>query len=208
MTGTVLLYQPRQRWRVGGAFAAAILVHCAAIAIASVQRVEKPASPAPTDTIANIMFEEPAPETVEPTPEDPEPMPTPAQTDDVFPDEQPTPPPIRRRTSRPVTPIVKPRNNGLPGARNWSAAKVLALKAPRPEYPYEARRQRITGEGIVAMTVDPTTGSVTSVSMSKSTGSPFLDNAALASFRKWRFKPGTVSSVQCPITFTLTGASY
>jgi protein TonB len=94
------------------------------------------------------------------------------------------------------------------GASTWPSAKVLALSAPRPEYPYEARRQRITGEGVVAMTVDPATGHVSSVSMSKSTGSPFLDNAALAGFRRWRFKPGTVSSVRCPITFTLTGASY
>ena len=84
----------------------------------------------------------------------------------------------------------------------------MAINAPRPEYPYEARRQRITGEGIVAMTVNPLTGKVSDVSMSKSTGSPFLDNAALTGFQRWRFKPGTVSSVRCPITFTLTGASY
>jgi TonB family protein len=85
---------------------------------------------------------------------------------------------------------------------------VLAVIAPRPEYPYEARRQKITGDGIVTMTVDPATGYVSSVSMVKSTASPFLDNAALSGFRRWRFKPGTVSSVRCPVTFTLAGASY
>jgi TonB family protein len=58
------------------------------------------------------------------------------------------------------------------------------------------------------MTVDSVTGNVISVSMSRTTGSPFLDNAALAGFKKWRFRPGTVSSVTCPVTFTLTGASY
>jgi TonB family protein len=58
------------------------------------------------------------------------------------------------------------------------------------------------------MTVDPMTGSVTGVSISKTTGSPFLDNAALAGFKRWRFKPGTISSVACPVTFTLTGATY
>jgi hypothetical protein len=26
--------------------------------------------------------------------------------------------------------------------------------------------------------------------------------------KRWRFRPGTVSSVTCPVTFTLTGASY
>ena len=208
MTTTLLLYQPTPKWRVGIAFAAAFLIHFAAIAIANVQRVEKPGGPILADNIPEIVFDEPPSEVLDPTPEDPAPVPTPAQTDEAFPEERATPPPIRRRTSRPITPIVKPRNSGLPGARAWSTAKVLTVNAPRPEYPYEARRQKITGDGIVAMTVDPVTGYVSSVSMSKSTGSPFLDNSALASFRRWRFKPGTVSSVQCPITFTLTGASY
>ena len=208
MTKTVLVYQPRPQWRVGVAFAAALLIHFAAIAIASVHRVEKPASVTFTENIPELIFEQPPSETVDPKPDDPEPMPTPAQTDVSFPEDKPTPPPIRRHESRPITPLVKPRNNGQAGARTWSSAKVLALSAPRPEYPYEARRQCITGEGIVAMTVDPGSGQVTGVSMAKSTGSPFLDNAAVAGFRKWRFKPGTVSSVQCPITFTLAGASY
>lgn len=90
----------------------------------------------------------------------------------------------------------------------WSAAKVFAVNAPRPEYPYEARRQKITGEGVVAITVDSATGAVTDVIVRKSTGHAFLDNAALSGFRRWRFKPGTVSTVTCPITFTLTGAAY
>ena len=89
-----------------------------------------------------------------------------------------------------------------------SAAKVLALNAPRPEYPYEARRQKITGNGVVVMNIDPASGSVTGVTMAKSTGSAFLDNAAIAGFRRWRFKPGSVSTVTCPVTFTLSGASY
>jgi outer membrane biosynthesis protein TonB len=35
-----------------------------------------------------------------------------------------------------------------------------------------------------------------------------LDNAATGAFRQWRFRPGTVSKVNIPITFTMTGASY
>ena len=91
---------------------------------------------------------------------------------------------------------------------NLSRAKAFAISAPRPEYPYEARRQKLTGDGVVSMNVDPVTGNVTSVSMSKTTGSPFLDNAAIAGFKRWRFRPGTVSTLTCPVTFTLTGASY
>ncbi|PYJ79337.1 MAG: hypothetical protein DME69_05200 [Verrucomicrobia bacterium] len=44
--------------------------------------------------------------------------------------------------------------------------------------------------------------------MTQSIGSPILDNAATSAFRQWRFKPGTVSKVKIPITFTMTGASY
>jgi TonB family protein len=84
----------------------------------------------------------------------------------------------------------------------------MALNAPRPEYPYEARRQKITGSGVAVMSVDPGSGNVTDVTMSKSTGSAFLDNAAIAGFRRWRFKPSSVSTVTCPVTFTLSGASY
>jgi TonB family protein len=208
MTRTALLYQPRQKLRVAAAFAAALLIHFAAIAIANVQRVEKPAGPPLMDTFPEITFEAPPLRTVEPPPEEPESLPTPPETDESFPDERPTPPPVRRQTTKPIAPLVKPRNNRTAGSLPLSSAKVLALNAPRPEYPYEARRQRITGTGIVVMTIDPMSGNVSSVSISKSTGSPFLDNAALAGFRRWRFKPGTVLSVTCPVTFTLTGASY
>jgi TonB family protein len=209
MTRAASLYQPQQKWRVALAFGAAVLIHFAAIAIANVQRVEKLASPTLVDTFPEITFEGRPTEPVDPTPEDPEPLPTPAQTHESFPDERPTPPPIRRQTTRPIVPlVVKPGNNRTAGSLTVSSAKVLAINAPRPEYPYEARRQRITGSGIVAMTIDPISGNVTGVSILKSTGSAFLDNAALTAFRRWRFKPGTVSSVRCPVTFTLTGASY
>ena len=208
MARAALLYQPRQRWRVGAAFGAALLVHFAAIALANIHRGGEAGGPPFTGDFPDITFEEPPSTAVDPTPEDPDPLPTPVQTDESFPEERPTPPPIRRQTSRPLAPIVKPGNNGAARSLTWSSAKVMAVNAPRPEYPYEARRQRITGDGIVAMTVNSVTGHVSDVSMSKSTGSPFLDNAALTAFRRWRFKPGTVSSVRCPITFTLTGASY
>lgn len=207
MTRKALLYQPRQNLRVILAFAAALLIHFSAIAIANV-RVEKTAPPPITENFPDITFEDPAAEMVEPTPDDPEPLPTPAQADESFPDERPTPPPIRRQSTKPIAPLVKPRNTQTAGSLTLSSAKVLAINAPRPEYPYEARRQRVTGTGIVAMTIHPASGNVSSVAISKSTGSQFLDNAALTAFRRWRFKPGTVSSVTCPITFTLTGASY
>ena len=207
MTSAILLYQPRERWRVATAFAAAFLIHFAAIALANVKTVEKSGGPPLTDVFSDITFEEPHITVPDLTPENPDPLPTPARTDEAFPEERSTPPPLRRATGKPIAPIAKLRK-GFANPGPWSSAKAFAVHAPRPEYPYEARRQKITGEGIVAMTVDPVSGNVTGVSMAKSTGNPFLDNAALSGFRRWRFKPGTVSAVACPITFTLVGASY
>jgi TonB family protein len=149
----------------------------------------------PPDPIAN------------PQPEQSDPLPTPPTINDFPVENATTPPPVHRRSAT-FTPVVKRANNSGASSSNLSAARVFAINAPRPEYPYEARRQKITGDGVVAMTVDPASGQVTEVSVVKSTGSPFLDNAALAGFRRWRFKPGTASSIRCPITFTLTGASY
>ncbi|PYL10136.1 MAG: hypothetical protein DME34_01095 [Verrucomicrobia bacterium] len=89
-----------------------------------------------------------------------------------------------------------------------SSAKALATYAPRPQYPYEARSRHITGSGVCVVDVDVGSGSVTGASMAQSIGSPILDNAAMSAFRQWRFRPGSVSKVKIPITFTMTGASY
>jgi TonB family protein len=81
--------------------------------------------------------------------------------------------------------------------------------APRPEYPEAARSRRITGSGVVLLTVDVATGAVVHTSMSQSIGNPLLDNAVLVAFRQWRFKPHTTEpKLRIPITYTMTGASY
>jgi protein TonB len=207
MTNAAMFYQPKQSWRTAVAFGVALLIHAAAIAIANVQQAEKTALAPFTHEFTPLTLEEP-PARMDPPPDNPEALPPPARGDNSFSEENPTPPPIRRQPNKPLTPIVKRTSSGIASPRPWSSAKALALHSQRPEYPYEARRQKITGDGIVAMAVDPTSGHVSRVSMLKSTGNPFLDNAALSAFRRWRFKPGTVTSVTCPVTFTLTGASY
>jgi TonB family protein len=207
MTSAPLLYPPREKWRTTMAFGAALLIHFAAIALANVHQVETMEAPFFSCEFSSVTLQE-APPNIDPTPENPDPLPTPPPTDNSFPEPTSTPPPVRHSTGKPMTPIVKPGNQRFAGSLTWSSAKVLAVNAPRPEYPYEARRQKITGAGIVAMRVDPVTGHVSSVAMAKSTGNAVLDNAAFGGFRRWRFKPGTVSTVTCPITFTLVGASY
>jgi TonB family protein len=85
-----------------------------------------------------------------------------------------------------------------------SAAKPVTTYAPRPNYPQEARSHRIEGNGICVVSVDAS-GSVTSVSMARSTGSPLLDKSVLRTVHTWRFKPGTVGKVSVPVEFTLEG---
>ncbi|MGH9514336.1 MAG: TonB family protein [Terriglobales bacterium] len=84
-------------------------------------------------------------------------------------------------------------------------AAALAVNAPRPNYPYEARAHHLQGSGIAILTVDPATGNVTSVVMRASTGVSSLDDAAISTFRRWRFKPGIVTKVRVPINFALSG---
>ncbi|MBO0694640.1 MAG: TonB family protein [Verrucomicrobia bacterium] len=85
-------------------------------------------------------------------------------------------------------------------------AKALAIYAPRPNYPKDAQGYRPRGSGVVVMEVDKKTGLVKSAKMEKSTGHKLLDDAALQAFSKWRFKPGSISRIHCPITFWYNGS--
>ena len=119
-----------------------------------------------------------------------------------------TTPPRKKPRAQKFTPIKAPHAAGRSGTMSISTAKALATQAPRPQYPYEVRSRHITGRGVCVVEVDAGSGSVTSASMASSIGNPVLDNAALSAFRQWRFKPGSVSKVRIPITFTTTGAQY
>ena len=199
-----LIYQQNQKWRFPAALVAAAIIHVAAISFGTTQQESPPVAGFADDPFIEIL---PADPILDPPQEQSDPLPTPPAIDNFYVENNGTPPPVRQRPTK-STPLVRDRNNTAPRSVNLSSAKVLALHAPRPEYPYEARRQKITGDGVAVMSVDPGSGSVTGVTMARSTGNAFLDNAAIAGFRRWRFKPGSVSSVTCPVTFTLSGASY
>jgi TonB family protein len=113
-----------------------------------------------------------------------------------------TPPPVRAHQRLQPAPFVTATTASL------LAVKAMVAYAPRPVYPYEARRQRLTGSGVALLTVDRASGSVTGVIMTRSCGSAFLDNSTLDALRRWRFKPASVPRVRVPITYTLMGASY
>ena len=195
-----LIYRPPPRWYFWTALGAALAIHATAAALS--QRHEAAAvdlPPQPPQVIEATL----APPESTPPPED-IPLPEPPPPPDIKPEfveertPPPRPPPAQQQKFVPVK----------ASAMSMSQAKALAINSPRPPYPYEARSKRITGSGVIVATVDPGSGSVTDASVSKSTGSSILDDAAVSAFRRWRFRPGSVSKVNIPITFTLTGASY
>ncbi len=198
-----LLYRPGNPWRSWSAFAAAIVIHLGALALAG----RAPESPArvvlPSDPFVEFV-DDLRPETSpSETPEEAPPAPPPPVTEDSWvSEERLTPPLVPRSIPSRIQPPSRPPPSGTP-----QTGRAFALNAPRPEYPYEARRQHLTGSGIATFTVDGA-GNVLAVAISRSTGSPILDQAALAGFRRWRFRPGTPARVQTPVTFTLTGAAF
>jgi TonB family protein len=74
----------------------------------------------------------------------------------------------------------------------------------RPEYPVEARRARLQGRGTYALHVRKD-GTVGSVDVQRSTGHRILDQAAIATFRKYRFRSGPVRVYILPMEFTIVG---
>ena len=201
-----LLYRPPPRWHVWAALGGAVLLHLTAV-IAAIKHEPPPMDLAgiPDAVVIGLDQTPPDPEPT-PPPEEPDapPPPPPPTSVPEFVEEQATPPP--KKTSQKVQPIARPQVAA--GPMSISNAKALAISAPRPEYPYEARSRHLTGNGVCVVTVDPGSGNVSDATMAVSIGSPLLDNSALSAFRRWKFKPGTVSRVKIPIVFTLTGASY
>jgi len=121
---------------------------------------------------------------------------------DNFQEESITPPPVRAHRRTRSASLVRGTTASL------RAVKATVTYAPRPVYPYEARRQRGTGAGVALLAVDQTSGTVTDVLMVRSCGNAILDHSTLDALRRWRFKPGSVTKVQVPITYTLMGVSY
>ena len=200
------LYRPRSRSRIWLAIIVSTLLHGAAIALAGLHRPPSGLElSGPLDDDSIVVTYEPDPISPPPLLEAADSPPLLPPDQPIFQDEIPATPPPQRRSAvtRPIRKTAAARTSSR---SNSASAKVLALSAPRPEYPFEARRGRITGEGIASLTIDSATGRVLTVLMTESTGSAILDQAAIAGFRRWRFRHGTAAIVRCPITYTLTGA--
>jgi len=205
-----LLYRPAPRWQAISAFAGAIFIHAAAVGIASIHPKEPPPQDLSSLPEAVELSLEPQQQEAPPPPpgDKPPPRPPPEAIPEAAPPEfreENTPQPKRTPSNKPVAPIQRPVSNAPKGP--VPTGKAAMISKPRIEYPYEARRSKVTGSGTIVVSVGAD-GSVTDASMGQSTGSPILDNAATSAFRRARFMPGTAPRVRIPITFTLTGASY
>ncbi len=78
------------------------------------------------------------------------------------------------RPKRRQRPAIQPEPTSIraPVPMSLSVAQSMAIRAPLPEYPYEAKRRDVTGSGVCVITVDPGTGKVTDATMERSTGVP------------------------------------
>src|SRR5689334_6415667 len=204
MAAGPLLYRPPPRWQFWASLTGALVVHIGAVAIAAIHR-EPPAidlSQIPTATVEATLQPEDQPT---PPPEDipiQEPPPIPEVAPE-FHEEKPPPP----KTNKPTGPVKAPQ--GVTGTMSITGAKAIAIYAPKPDYPYEARSRHQTGSGVAVLSVDTASGNVTDASMAQSIGSPILDQSTVSTFRRWRFRPGACApKVKVPITYTMTGASY
>jgi TonB family protein len=182
----------------------AVFIEAASVLIAGIKH-EAPAvdlSQIPTAVVEATLQPEDQPT---PPPEDipiQEPPPIPEVAPE-FHEEKPPPP----KTNKPTGPVKAPQ--GVTGTMSITGAKAIAIYAPKPEYPYEARSRHVVGSGVAVLSVDTASGNVTDASMGQSIGNPILDNSTVSTFRRWKFAPGKCApKVKVPITYTMTGASY
>ncbi len=198
-----LIYRSNSGWRTLVAFVCASGIFATAICLGRTERNPLTiSSPGDSDILLD-----PATEAVDAELEpEPDVAPPPVPTDDYFPEEEASPTrTITKKRKIVARPGAEARSTpGLPR----SDGKILALYAPRPDYPYEARRQNAVGSGLASLTIDSATGVVTGARMERSTGKSILDASALKAFARWKFRPGTPSAIEIPITFRLSGVSY
>ena len=82
-----------------------------------------------------------------------------------------------------------------------SSAAGGSLTGPRPEYSQAARSAHLSGTGSYLLHFDTSTGAVTDVTVTKSTGSAVLDQAAINAFRQWHAQPNCSKEFPLTISF-------
>lgn len=89
-----------------------------------------------------------------------------------------------------------------PAPAAWKADMVFSGK---PDYPYGERSLRHEGVVVIRLDIDTKTGTTAYVTKLESSGFPKLDEAAVKSVARWRWRPGTWKQVEFPVIFTISG---
>jgi len=185
-----------------------------------------PPDPVPPEPDPQPQPEPPPPDPV-PTPEPP-PIPSPA-LDLASPKVDPPPKPEPRHAPPKVAPALhRPSARTIPnpsatastatgaasgqptaGAAGASGnSKLRPRYNPRPDYPPDAKSAGQQGVVMISVEVD-SSGAPSSVQVSRSSGFPRLDEAAVAAVRRWRFEPSRIGGIpvagraEVPIRFNL-----
>jgi protein TonB len=75
--------------------------------------------------------------------------------------------------------------------------EAVPIETPSPVYPDTARRGNVQGTVIAEIRID-SQGKVESARAAQGSGSPLLDDAALAAVKSWRYKPATLGGKPIP----------
>ena len=137
--------------------------------------------------------------------------PAPAQTPFVVapsPPEPLPPPPAPVAVAMPVPPPAAPPPAPAPQARTLSTSAVQYLEPLQVDYPRLSKRLGETGVVMLRIFIDEA-GRVREAQVSRTSGHPRLDDAAMAAVQKARFKPPSENGqavsgyAQVPVDFQL-----
>lgn len=104
------------------------------------------------------------------------------------------------------TPVsVAPSSVDTKGYDTVSLRPSGSMSGPKPEIPQEARDQHLNGTGVFLLHFDKPTGNLLDVTVSQSTGSAVLDQAAITTLRQWHATPGCPREVPMTVTFATIG---
>jgi TonB family protein len=104
------------------------------------------------------------------------------------------------------TPVPLPNSHSNQGPIiEWNESlKPQMIRAPYPDYPYEARRNKAEGKGFFDLHVRQD-GTVSRVEIFRSTGHQILDKEAVRVLMAWKFPPNRKwPRVRVPITFIMS----
>jgi len=92
-------------------------------------------------------------------------------------------------TAKHSTTSSQARTTSTTSSTEASSAAGGSMNGPRPKYSQAARDAHLSGTGTYLLHFDTSTGAITDVTVTQSTGSAVLDQAAIDAFRQWHAQP-------------------